>query len=150
MICNAPDTTFHICNSNSCLFRRCDMIFPSWLGFCLLFCILFMSCISSHVIIRIASALVIVFVFKTGIRSYLSRPPAFVDRSKTNLVLRFPSCLNWSLFAQCIDPSPVSETSLNPNRTIVTIGSGSSPNIYKTSPFSSLDFLNYIFSAVRF
>ena len=31
--CNAPDTTFHICNSDSCLFRRCDMIFPSWLGF---------------------------------------------------------------------------------------------------------------------
>ena len=33
--CNAPDTTFHIRNSNSCHFRLCDMLFPMWLGFCL-------------------------------------------------------------------------------------------------------------------
>ena len=54
--CNAPDTTFHIRNSNSWLFRRCYMIFPSWLGFCLLICILFLLCISSHGIMCIASA----------------------------------------------------------------------------------------------
>ena len=32
------------------------MIFPLWLGFCRLFCILFLLCISSHVIICISSA----------------------------------------------------------------------------------------------
>ena len=26
--CNTPDVTFHLCNSNSCHFRLCDMIFP--------------------------------------------------------------------------------------------------------------------------
>ena len=63
--CNAPDTTFHIRNSNSCLFRRCDMIFLSWLGFCRLFCILFLLCISSHSIMCIAS----ICFHKTCIRS---------------------------------------------------------------------------------
>ena len=33
MRCNTPDVTFHICNSNSCHFRLCAMIFPLWLGF---------------------------------------------------------------------------------------------------------------------
>ena len=42
------------------------MIFPSWLGFCCLFCILFMSCISSHSIMRIASA----YVFVSCIRAF--------------------------------------------------------------------------------
>ena len=37
-------------------FRRCDLLFPPWLGFCLLFCLLFLLCISSHSIMRIASA----------------------------------------------------------------------------------------------
>ena len=109
--CNTPDVTFHICNSNSCHFRLCVMIFPPWLGFvfrfafyschafqimsscashlhtcsshafehfphcpfcnpvllcpsaspfCLSFCILFMSCISYHVIMCIAFAYVFV------------------------------------------------------------------------------------------
>ena len=31
--CKTPDVTFHICNSNSCHFRLCVMIFPPWLGF---------------------------------------------------------------------------------------------------------------------
>ena len=31
--CNTPDVTFHICNSNSCHFWLCVMIFPSWSGF---------------------------------------------------------------------------------------------------------------------
>ena len=31
--CNTPDVTFHICNSNSCHFRLCVVIFPSWSGF---------------------------------------------------------------------------------------------------------------------
>ena len=33
--CNTPDVTFHICNSDSCHFRLCVMIFPPWSGFCL-------------------------------------------------------------------------------------------------------------------
>ena len=87
--CNAPDTTFHIRNSNSCLFQRCDMIFPSWLGFCILFCILFMSCISSHSIMHFAFAC----FHKTRSRlqlPFLSLPPlslcqalVLVDLSQT-------------------------------------------------------------------
>ena len=66
LCCNTPDVTFHICNSNSCHFRLCVMIFPPWLGFCLSFCILFMSCISYHVIMCIAFA----YVFVSYIRAF--------------------------------------------------------------------------------
>ena len=45
--CNTPDVTFHLCNSNSCHFRLCDMIFPPWLGF--VFCFAFYSCHASHI-----------------------------------------------------------------------------------------------------
>ena len=53
--CNTPHVTCHICNFDSCHFRLCDMIFPSVDGFCLSFCILFMSCIfiSCHHVHRI-------------------------------------------------------------------------------------------------
>ena len=64
MFCNTPDVTFHICNSNSCHFRLCVMLFPPWLGFCFSFCILFMSCISYHVIMCIAFAYVFVFCIR--------------------------------------------------------------------------------------
>ena len=53
-------------NSNSCHFRLCVMLFPRLLGFCLLFCILFMSCISSHGIMCIS----FVFVFVSCIQSF--------------------------------------------------------------------------------
>ena len=45
--CNTPDVTFHICNSNSCHFRLCVMIFPSWSGFVFRFA--FCSCHASHI-----------------------------------------------------------------------------------------------------
>ena len=117
--------------------------------FCVTVVCLFVYCIH-HRIICIASALVVVIALKLAFAHSCRVPLAFVDRSESNLVLRFPSCLNRSLFAQCIDPSPVSETSPNPHRTIVTVGSGSSPNIYKTSPFSLLDSPSLFFSIVRF
>ena len=31
--CSTPHVTCHICNSDSCHFWLCDMIFPPWLGF---------------------------------------------------------------------------------------------------------------------
>ena len=31
--CNTQDVTCHICNSDSCHLRLCDMIFPPWSGF---------------------------------------------------------------------------------------------------------------------
>ena len=47
--CNTPDVTFHICNSNSCHFRLCAMIFPSWSGFVFRFAFFFvMHFISCH------------------------------------------------------------------------------------------------------
>ena len=45
--CNTPDVTFHICNSNSCHFRLCVMIFPSWSGFVFRFA--FCSCHAFHI-----------------------------------------------------------------------------------------------------
>ena len=46
--CNTPDVTFHICNSNSCHFRLCVMIFPPWSGFFFRFA--FCSCHAFHII----------------------------------------------------------------------------------------------------
>lgn len=79
--CNAPDVTFHIRNSNSCLFRRCDMIFPLWLGFCCLFC--FCSCHASLLIASCASH-PYVFIKLASARSCRSSllSVAFVDRSE--------------------------------------------------------------------
>ena len=45
--CNTPDVTFHICNSNSCHFRLCVMIFPPWSGFVFRFA--FCSCHAYHI-----------------------------------------------------------------------------------------------------
>ena len=64
--CNTPHVTCHICNSDSCHFRLCVMIFPPWSGFVFRFCILFMSCISYHVIMCIAFA----YVFVSCIRAF--------------------------------------------------------------------------------
>ena len=64
--CNTRDVTFHICNSNSCHFRLCDMIFPSVVGFCLSFCILSCHAFSYHVIMCIAFA----YVFVSCIRAF--------------------------------------------------------------------------------
>ena len=54
-LCNTPDVTFHICNSNSCHFRLCVMIFPSWSGF--VFSFAFCSCHASHIMSSCASHL---------------------------------------------------------------------------------------------
>ena len=43
----------------------------------------------------------------------------------------------------------LSEIVPDPARAVVTDGSGTSPNIYKTSPFSYLDFLAILFAIVR-
>ena len=53
--CNTPDVTFHICNSNSCHFRLCVMIFPPWLGFIFVFA--FCSCHAFHIMSSCASHL---------------------------------------------------------------------------------------------
>ena len=55
IMCNTPDVTFHICNSNSCHFRLCVMIFPSWSGF--VFHFAFCSCHASHITSSCASHL---------------------------------------------------------------------------------------------
>ena len=53
--CNTPDTTFHIRNSDSCHFRRCDMRFPSRWFFFLRFA--FCSCHAFHIMSSCASHL---------------------------------------------------------------------------------------------
>ena len=84
-LCNTPDVTFHICNSNSCHFRLCDMLFPSWLGF--VFCFAFCSCHASHLIASCALHLH-VFIKLASARSCRSSLPsvAFVDPFETNRV----------------------------------------------------------------
>ena len=54
LCCNTPDVTFHICNSNSCHFRLCVMIFPPWLGFVSVCCY---RCLASHIMSSCASHL---------------------------------------------------------------------------------------------
>ena len=59
----------------------------------------------------------------------------------------------WSetLSAQCIKPprTRVREAVPDPTRGVATVVSGSSPNVYKTSPSSYLDFLAILFAAIR-
>ena len=99
--CNAPDTIFHIRNSNSCLFRRCVLIFPSWLGFCLLFCFLFMSGISSHSIMCIAFILMLHVTFM----SYVSTPLLSLSNLALHHHLLLPLLL--LLYASEFFPAPL-------------------------------------------
>ena len=46
VLCNTPDVTFHISNSNSCHFQLCVMIFPPWSGFVFHFAL---SCHAFHI-----------------------------------------------------------------------------------------------------
>ena len=46
-LCNTPHVTFHICNSDSCHFRHCAIIFPPWSGF--VFRFVFCSCHAFHI-----------------------------------------------------------------------------------------------------
>ena len=52
--CNTPHVTCHICNSDSCHFRLCDMFFPPLLGFVFRFAFVhvmhFISCHHVHCI----------------------------------------------------------------------------------------------------
>ena len=91
--CNAPDTTFHIRNSNSCLFRRCDMLFSSVVGFLFfLFCILFMSCSSSsHHSHCIGTPLPSCFKLVVVRSCRVSPLPLLTDPSLTGFSI--PSCL---------------------------------------------------------
>ena len=58
--CNTPHVTCHICNSDSCHFRLCVMIFPSWSGFVFRFA--FFSCLPFHIMSSCASHFAYVFI----------------------------------------------------------------------------------------
>ena len=108
-------------------------------------CVLFVCCIH-HCIIALHPSL----FFKHASDRSCRAPLASVDPSETNLALRFPSCLNRSPSLHSASPPRARPKFVpNPNQTFVTVGSGSSPNIYKTSPFSLLDALAYLFSTAR-
>ena len=53
------------------------------------------------------------------------------------------------LSCQLAPSSCASEIVPDPTRAVVTVRSGSSPNVYKTSPFSYLDFLAILFAIIR-
>src|SRR3954469_15164257 len=86
-LCNAPDTTFHIRNSNSCLFRRCDILFPSWLGF--VFCFAFCSCHASHLMSSFTLHLR-VFIKLASVRS--CRVPPCPCRPLSDPLRAFETC----------------------------------------------------------
>ena len=55
-----------------------------------------------------------------------------------------------TLSAQCIEPLTCApEIVPDPTQAVITVGSGSSPNVYKTSPFSRLVSLAILFAVVR-
>ena len=65
--CNASDVTFHNCNSNSCHFRQCYVLYPPWLGFVLVlhfvhvmhfisFAFVFVSCIRSFSLLSVSES----------------------------------------------------------------------------------------------
>ena len=82
--------------------------------------------------------------------SELIKPLAFVDRSETNRVSRVPLVWPPNLFRQLAAPLARIRNFPEPKRSVITVESGSSPNIYKTSPFSLLDSLSLFFSTVQF
>ena len=109
--CNAPDATFHIRNSNSCLFRRCYMIFPSWLGF--ICCFAFCSCYASRLMSLFALHRHHSHCIGTLLPSLFSNlhplvvaasPLAFVDHSELNRF--FDSLLSDRLTLSAQPPSP--------------------------------------------
>src|SRR3954471_14715683 len=119
--CNAPDVTFHNCNSNSCHFRRCDMLFPPGLGF--VCCFALCSCHASHLL---ASCALHLHVF---IKLVVVRSCPF------SLCLRCHFVRPLSSLTSLRPLVCVSETYPNPNRSVVTDESGSSSNILKISSF---------------
>ena len=81
--CNIPDVTFHICNSNSCHFLLCSMIFLLWLGFVSRFA--FCSCHAYH--IMSSCAFHFAYVFVSCIRAF---SPLSVLQSGTPTSSRAP------------------------------------------------------------
>ena len=98
-----------------------------------------------------------------GLRKQMSGPLSLFSPSQSRhsppSPSSFPSLLpelsdatarSETLSAQCIEPlTCASEIVPDPTRAVVTVGSGSSPNVYKTSPFYYLDFLAILFAIVR-
>ena len=71
-------------------------------------------------------------------------PPSPSSFPSSLLELSDATARSETLSAQCIKPlTCASEIVPDPTRAVVTVASGSSPNIYKTSPFSLLDSLTY-------
>ena len=140
--CNAPDITFHNCNSNSCHFWLCVVVFPPWLGFCLLF-----SCHASHLIASCALHLH-VFIKLASVRSCRIFPLPLLTIPRPARVC-LPLAWLPNLSAQPANPSHVPETSPNPTRAVITVGFGSSPNIPEISSLSSMSVLAYFFQNRR-
>ena len=95
VLCNTPHVTFHICNSDSCHFRLCIMIFPPLSGFVFrfVFCHVmhFISCHHVHCIrIRVRLLYLSIFpVVRVAIRRshLLRRTPLVFFRERVSNVL---------------------------------------------------------------
>ena len=116
-----------------------------WVFVC---CFAFCSCHACH-LITTCTLYLHVFIKLASIRSCRIPPlPSLTNPSPTRF--SFPSCLTvWPSLHFTQAPRARPKFVPNPNRTFVTVGSGSSPNIYKTSPFSLLDALAYSLSTAQ-
>ena len=98
-----------------------------------------------------------------GLRKQMPGPPSLFSPSQSRHNPPSPSSFlsslpelsdataqSETLSAQCMKPprARVRKVVPDPTRAVVTVGSRSSPNIYKTSPFSYLDSLAILFEFV--
>ena len=130
--CNAPDTTFHIRNSDSCHFRLCDFYFlRGWVFVC---CFAFCSCYASR--LMSSFALHRHRFLKTCIRSSLPFLPfAFITFPR--IALPALTVLYQSGFCFPLDRDDQTpllacpKTAPNPNRAVVTVGPDHPPTSIK-------------------
>ena len=129
------------------------MIFPSWLGF--VFCFAFCSC---HAFYLIASSalhrhFVAVIFQNLHLHVIAVSPFASITIPRTALPsLTVPDQLGFR-FTLVKPPTPSCarpKTSPNPNRSVITVGFRSSPNIPKISSVLCWTPLSYVFSTVEF
>ena len=132
--CNAPDTTFHIRNSNSCLFQRCDMIFPSWLGF--VFCFAFCSCLAFHIL---ASCRLHPHVFIK-----LASAHSFETNHTCNVAPRFVSCLLRGLLSDTLSLSTPLRPPLARVRNLSRTRPGLSLPMGPDHPPTSLKYIRFV------
>ena len=128
------------------------MIYYFLRGWVSVFCFAFYSCLAFHLIASCALHLHVVIKLASVRSCRVSPCLLYPFRDQPFIVVRPFDPLCTILKTLCLhgvssNPSCVCpKTPLNPTRAVITVVSGSSPNIYKISLFSLLDSLAIFFS----